>query len=136
MPNDSLIQINNSLLSMDKEQLITQNPELVAQAQQEELKMQIASALTKRKITINQNTYETISRIYGQFHSKIYGDLKSAVDSYIRNIKQAESISDDFAKNMLIEEANRQLKSHYDLIQTLANKLLQTIDDELNPSSF
>ena len=129
----SLVRFEPTSITTHKEELL--NGEIDAQelakAQREDLKMQIAAALSQKRIYLNAQTKERIATIYQSFSAKMFERIKDAVQMYSRGLKEAENAPNELSKQKLIDYADQKFKKDCDLIQDLVDHFLLDVYSDL-----
>jgi len=100
-------------------------------AKEQELEMQIAAALSQKRIVLDAQTKEDIARIYEQFSVTMYERVKKAVELYLQGLQDAENLPNEKAKQELISYAEKKIQQDFDLIQDLIKDLLRKIYGDL-----
>ena len=96
-------------------------------AKEQELEMQIAAALSQKRIVLDAQTKEHIARIYEQFSVAMNERINKAVEFYLQGLQSAENIPNEQAKQKLISYAENKFQQDFDLIQDLIKDLLRKI---------
>ncbi|CCI17465.1 hypothetical protein MICAF_2830027 [Microcystis aeruginosa PCC 9807] len=129
----SLVRFEPTSITTHKEELL--NGEIDAQelakAQREDLKMQIAAALSQKRIYLNAQTKERIATIYQSFSAKMFEQIKDAVQMYSRGLKEADNAPNELSKQKLIDYADQKFKKDCDLIQDLVDHFLLDVYSDL-----
>ncbi|GBL11552.1 MAG: hypothetical protein IM473_01700 [Microcystis sp. M015S2] len=129
----SLVRFEPTSITTHKEELL--NGEIDAQelakAQREDLKMQIAAALSQKRIYLNAQTKERIATIYQSFSAKMFERIKDAVQMYSRGLKEADNAPNELSKQKLIDYADQKFKKDCDLIQDLVDHFLLDVYSDL-----
>jgi hypothetical protein len=129
----SLIRFEPTSVIAHKEDLI--NGEIgvqeLANAQREDLKMQISAALSQKRIYLNAQTKERIATIYQSFSAKMFERIKDAVQMYSKGLKEANNAPNELSKQRLIDYADQKFKKDCDLIQDLVDHFLLDVYSDL-----
>ncbi|GGA04040.1 hypothetical protein CYANOKiyG1_16290 [Okeania sp. KiyG1] len=96
-------------------------------AKEQELEMQIAAALSRKRIVLDAQTKEHIARIYEQFSVTMDGRIKEAFKRYLEGLQYAETLPNEQAKQTAISIVEKKIKQDLDLIQYLIDDLLGKI---------
>ena len=99
----------------------------ICEAKEKELQMQIAAALSQKRIVLDAQTKERIAGVYQEFSVTMNDCLNEAVRLYLKSLKDAEIVSNKLAKQKLINYAEQKFNQDCDLIQDLVNNFLKNI---------
>ena len=103
----------------------------ICEAKEQELQMQIASALSQKRIIFDAQTKERITKVYQEFSDTMNDRLKNSVQMYLQSIKEAELVPNEVAKQQVINYAEQKFKKDFKLIEDLVDDLLQKFYTDL-----
>ena len=104
----------------------------ICEAKKQDIKIQIAAALAQKRVILDTQTKDKVSEIYQNFSQTMSDRLKPAVQIYLDGLKQAEVIPSDRAREKLIDYSQRKFEQDCNLIEDLANDVLQNIYTSLD----
>ncbi|MEO0845741.1 MAG: hypothetical protein AAFY50_04865 [Cyanobacteria bacterium J06648_1] len=107
----------------------------ICNAKKQDIQMQIAAALSQRKVVLDTQSKAYISEVYQNFGRQMNAHINEAVNMYLEGIRQSESASDALVKKRLREYAENKFKQDFDLVEDLAKDALRNIYAGLNKSS-
>ena len=103
----------------------------ICEAKKKDIQMQIAAGLAQKKVILDTQTKAKIGEIYHQFSQQMSDRLTDAVKLYLDGIKQAEAIPHPPAREKVLDYTQRKFQQDCQLIEDLANKVLQNIYADL-----
>lgn len=103
----------------------------ICEAKKQDIQMQIAAGLAQKQVILDAQTKTRISEIYHQFGLQMNDRLGEAVQVYLDGLRQAEAVSNPKAKERLLDYTQRKFEQDCNLIEDLANDVLQNIYADL-----
>ena len=103
----------------------------ICEAKKQDIQMQIAAGLAQKRVILDAQTKTRISEIYHQFGLQMNDRLGEAVQVYLDGLRQAEVVSNSQARERLLDYTQRKFEQDCNLIEDLANDVLQNIYADL-----
>ncbi len=103
----------------------------MCEAKEKELQMQIASALSQKRVTLDLQTKQCIAENYQRFSVTINDRLAEAVNLYLKGLKDAELIPNEKAKQKLIDYAEQKFEQDCQLMEDLVADFLKNVYADL-----
>lgn len=92
---------------------------------------EIIDTMSDKNNIPDAQTKTRISEIYHQFGLQMNDHLGEAVQVYLDGLRQAEAVSNPEARERLLDYTHRKFEQDCNLIEDLANDVLQNIYAEL-----
>jgi hypothetical protein len=125
----SLIRFDPTSITSRQDDLVSGDVEIqeLAEAKREELKLQIATALSQRKLILDARMKKNVAKEYESFSADMFDRIKTAIKLYSDGLKEAEKAPNEPSKRMAIEMAEAELKRKCEFIEDLSKSFLQNI---------